>query len=240
MLVSFENGFAYLRPRKVASTSTEFILSKYCTGPHDIVGATGDVDRHRLREEHGLPGPKNHQLPLHKIRPRHIRQSIRKGRRRPELHNHTGGDELRHVIGRRFDKLLKISSTRDPYDRLVSLFHFRTEGLHPRPSFSDWFWANPHQHVRELRGTTQVNGSDCVDYYVRQETVKESILELCSYLNLPAPSDKLFSDLTIDRNPSDRDRNLGTQAYFDKRSMEFGQDAFRADFLRHGYNLIPS
>ena len=239
VLVSFTHGFAYLRPRKVASTSTEFILSKYCDGPSDIVSATGDLDRFRLRETYGLPGPKNHYVPPTKLRRSHLIGAVRRGQRRPQLENHCSAAELKHVLGKKFQGLIKVSSTRDPYDRLISFYHFRTEHVLPRPSFLDWFWASKEHLVDELRSTTLIDGSDCVDFYIRQDNFKGSILQLCQSLGLPSPENGLLSELSIDRKPSDRDRNQAKREYFDEATIEFIQDAFRPDFVRHSYNLLP-
>jgi hypothetical protein len=133
MIVSHEHRFIFLKTRKTAGTSIEVFLARLA-GPDAIVTPVGPP----------VPGhePRNYDVPYH-----HFRELVRtRGRRSrmPERHrgityyNHMPAFLIRERLGvKKWNSYFKFCFERDPWDKVVSHFHYRAEHGSP-DTFHDY------------------------------------------------------------------------------------------------------
>ena len=103
MIISHRHKFIFLKPRKVAGTSVEVALAQHC-GDDDIVTPIGAFNPQWDEDQYAHPG---------KVWPGYSRHStLRRVRRR---------------LGQKiWDDYLKFSITRNPWDLVVSQYHWAT------------------------------------------------------------------------------------------------------------------
>src|SRR4051812_23866543 len=135
MNVSHRHRFIFVRTRKTAGTSVEIALSKFC-GPDDII--TRDADD-ALRHELGYPGPQNDvSIPLSAYTFSEWRRLLLRGER-ARFKNHTPAARIRALVGEDvWRTYFKFTIERDPWDKAISLYFWRTRNDNPRPSLLEF------------------------------------------------------------------------------------------------------
>jgi len=120
-IISFKRRFIFLRPRKMAGTSLQIALSRFC-GEEDLMS--------RLRFEESEQLMKCHYRYPVRDRMAVVKKNGEKSE--VELGPHVSAREIRKCVGDDvFRPFLKISVTRNPYDRMVSLYAWRHR---PKPN----------------------------------------------------------------------------------------------------------
>jgi len=200
VLVSHRREFIFLKTRKTAGTSIELLLEPFCAPPGHV--AT-EVTYQRVSRE-GIIGARG-------TRRRGLGRYFR-----PDWRNHKPAAAVRRDLGeRRWRRYAKITSVRDPFDRMVSLFHWMTrvdpdsEGAIPafRSFVKEGRWADDRRVV-------------CIDdAFVPEHTVRFEHLRH----DLAALGRRL--DLTIDLSglPHAKGkprRLLPSAAYYDPASID--------------------
>ena len=105
MIISHRHKFVYLKARKVAGTSVEVALAKHC-GEGDIVTPIGAFDPKWDEEQYDHPGTK-----------------------RQGYSRHATLVPVRKKLGRDlWDAYFKFSIVRNPWDLVVSHYHWSTRG----------------------------------------------------------------------------------------------------------------
>lgn len=163
----------FLKARKVAGTSFEIALSKFA-GPEDIITRITPEDEN-LRASLGFRGAQNYMKRFYELTPGDLYRAL-KWKKPPEKYFHHIGAELaRKKLGSAtFDKAHKIAIVRNPYDILVSQFHWVTRGAPDKVSFPDWVSKNEH---RLGFNNTQylIDDRIVIDHFIRYENLLEDI-----------------------------------------------------------------
>jgi Sulfotransferase family len=174
MIVSYARRFIFIRTRKVAGTSVELFLSKFC-GEQDIITPVG-LDEQTLR--HNVE-PRNFRIPgCGRARALRIfgelvgRPAIGHG----GFYNHMPAKEIRRLIGERaWNDCYKISIERNPWARQVSLYNWHYRTREPKPSF-DLFIRSPfHRKISPNFDTYAIDGKVAADQVCRFETLEEDL-----------------------------------------------------------------
>jgi hypothetical protein len=178
MIVSHQHRFIFFKTRKTAGTSIEMALQALC-GPDDIIAPSADGVRGR-----------NGRLPLH-LRPVawwwRARRNIYPLRR---IHHsrfvtyypHERAELIRHLVGRRiFDSYFKFTVERNPWDREVSLYFWRTR-KQPETSFQDFVRTNPQQHWVDNFMIYTIDGTLVADHVIRYEKLSEEMTRLAGII----------------------------------------------------------
>ena len=183
MIVSHRHRFIFVRTRKTAGTSVEIALSKFC-GPHDVI--TRDADD-ALRRELGYPGPQNDGgIPLREYTFSEWRRLLTRGER-ARFKNHTPSSRIRALVGESaWRSYYKFAIERNPWDKAISLYFWRTRAANPRPPLLEFLrsvgtpsLSNAHIYL--------IDGKLAVDRVIQYERLADQLEEVRAQLGLSEP-----------------------------------------------------
>jgi len=136
MILSHKYRFIYIKTYKTASTSMEAALSEIC-GPDDVITPTSRALM-KVRES----GRAQNWRLSHPAVPK--RPVLKRLLRRPErfyhpsvgFYEHMPASRVRAYVGEEvWNGYFKFTFERNPWDREVSWYHYKTKSKDPRPSF---------------------------------------------------------------------------------------------------------
>jgi hypothetical protein len=169
MLVSHRHKFIYLKPRKVAGTSVESFLERYCVSPEDepTYEITHDTD--------------------YKFDKYGIISSRMRGKSNTIWYNHKSSNEIKKELPNEvWDTYTKICNIRNPYDMMVSWFHYETntKGVNKN------YFTNFIQNQIKLYGIKLNKNIWSEDgkfnfRYIRFENIEEDLKTIMDELDLP-------------------------------------------------------
>jgi len=193
-IISFKHQFIFIRPVKMAGTSLEIALSRFC-GEDDIISVFGFAKSNRLRAHHyGYP----------------VRDKIRTGATSEEMDGHAPADKIMRLCGRHvFCRFLKIAVVRNPYDWVVSFYAWKNQrrliGRSQEGVISDFrawcldtYRLDTYQAPRwRNRGqSTLTRPYDVVDFMIRFEHFEEDLTALSQRLGLQENIYDTFKKIT--------------------------------------------
>ncbi len=203
MIVSHKHKFIFLKTRKTASGACELVLAKVC-GPDDLIKPDGDPvssgfefanERNNQRTFPSLrgfaggvaQGFKKRDVSKLKVA---FSESMRKVRS-----THIYADRARAILGGEiWDTYYKFCFERNPFDRLVSFYHWRTKRMNPKPPFKDFALAVIRNNKRDIkkykaekfsnRPFYEINGKFAVDKVCKFEDLRGELQEVSDHLGL--------------------------------------------------------
>lgn len=174
MILLREHRVLFLKPVKAAGTSFEIALSKFA-GPDDIITPVGR-DHEIVRRKLGYRTAQNHGNSIFDQLRNPLKLAAKSNE--PKFYNHMPAAEAREILGRsQWDKLLKVSIVRNPFDRLVS-HYFMAKSNNPKvKDIASWARNRP----RALGKNEQfyfIDGQSALDHYIRYEHLVTDIRRL--------------------------------------------------------------
>jgi hypothetical protein len=187
MIISHDHKFIFLKTNKTASTSIEAILCKFC-GERDVITPfRTDNENARLGR-----GPQNYRIE-HPLKPE--RPLWRKLLRRPERYWHPSVGFYEHMPAWRIRDYVgedvwrgyfKFAFERNPWDRQVSWYLYKTKSKGVRPSFESFLRDRTKAFVGNF-DIYSLNGEVCVDFLGRYENLQADFGSVLEKLGLDAP-----------------------------------------------------
>ena len=174
MILSHKHKFIYIKTRKTASSSIEAMLSRLC-GPDDVITPTTD----RLMTGERLP-PQNYRLD-HPLVPK--RPFLRRLLGRPERHYHPSIGFYEHIPASRikayvgddiWNSYYKFTFERNPWDKQISWYFYKTKSKAQRPSFES-FMGDKDKALVENYSLYTTDGKIAVDFLGRYESLNEDL-----------------------------------------------------------------
>ena len=201
MIISHKLKVIYIKLRKVAGTSFEIALSKYC-GPDDIIAPfglfhfLGNRGNETIRQLLGFHGPQNY----HEFK------------KPGSTIDHISAQEIKSSVSLDiWNNYLKIATIRCPYDMLISGYCGSVSNKEKisAEAFEKRIVENPNRmavkHLRDLH----IEGEMATDFLIRYEYLDEDIGELERRINCPGLL-KIFSGI---RANSDSRPEKGTSSH---------------------------
>lgn len=173
MILSHKYKFIYIKTYKTASTSMEAALSAIC-GPDDVITPASKALMHTRVDERA----QNYRLSHPEVPKRPL---WRKLLGRPERHYHPTVGFYEHMPAWRvkayiepeiWESYFKFTFERNPWDRQVSWYYYKTKSKADRPSFDD-FNSNKKRAWVENYDLYTLNNEPCMDFIGRYENLHE-------------------------------------------------------------------
>jgi len=249
-IISHKHKFIFLKTRKTASGSMEVALGKVC-GPEDWLCPTGDG------KDMGL-GEQNNKKKITQLNGRDlgnfcasIFKNIKKGK--PEFNqswqkmfriiksSHYNAENLRIVCGSEiWNSYYKFCFERNPFDRLVSFYHWRTKKFENPPSFKEFALSivqGSRKEQARLKASNfsnrpfyEINGEIVVDRVCRFENLQDEIADFFSMKGI-----KWDGNLLHTKGGFRPKRNY--REYYDAELKKKCEKAFKFEMERFGYEF---
>jgi len=185
MIISHEHKFIFLKTRKTAGTSIEIALSRFC-GEEDMITPIGREDK--LRENLSPRGAQNFQYAAEDGR-------NSQGERQISCYNHMPAKRVRDLIGTKiWDEYFKFCFERNPWDKAISMYFWRTRKREPRPlSLLEFLRSEndknemPNGKGSKLSnfGIYSIGGDLAVDHVGLYEDLDSELERIVTLLNVP-------------------------------------------------------
>ena len=252
-IVSHKHKFIFLKTRKTASSSLEIAIGQTC-GPEDCLCPTGDGKEFGIVEQNNQK--RLRELSLHDLAQFSTRlfKDIRKTGR-PNLNRslkkltgyiksaHANAKEMREICGEDiWNNYHKFCFERNPFDRLVSLYHWRTRKLEHKPSFKEFALkvAKKHQSKGSRIGSEdfwtnrpyyEIDGQLVVDRVCRFENLEQEIEEFFRLIGVPW--DGTLPHMKGGYRPQKRNY----REYYDSELQELFEEIFAYEIKVLGYSF---
>ncbi len=182
MIVSHKHKLIFIKTRKTASTSIEFALAQLC-GPDDIIVSLGD-DTEKNRKELGYRKPQNSFVSFSSYSIRDWAKFALSGKRKSIAGQHSSAEYIKKMVGGDvFGRYFKFCFERNPYDRAISLYYWRTRAFTEKPDIN--------QYVQQLTSKDlsnwvlyTINGNVVVDYVGQYHSLHADIAHLSEVLKV--------------------------------------------------------
>lgn len=191
MIISHKYKYIFIKLNKTAGTSIEIALSKFC-GPDDIITPISPEDE-LTRNEFGGIGPQNYKKPLFKFTKGEVKDFLL-GNGRPDLfHKHISAKKVKSIVNNEtWETYFKFCVERNPWDRVVSAYFWKTRNIENPPSFSELI-RSKRIYILKKRGYENytLDGSIIVDRILKFENLQMELnnvaqkLGICSTMTLP-------------------------------------------------------
>jgi hypothetical protein len=178
VIICHKYKFIFLKTEKTAGTSLEIALSGFC-GPGDIITPISPKDE-ELRQSLGFRGPQNFNIHLKAYSKGDIARLIFY-RNRLRFYNHiTAREVLRFVPKSVWDSYFKFCFERNPFDRIISLYHW--EGRKEK-SILEFIKSGRATSIRGM-DIYSINSIPVVDKIYKYEEMDAALQDISNRLNL--------------------------------------------------------
>jgi len=183
MIVCHEHRFIFLKTRKTGSTSVEIALSPHVVRDDDIVTRVNDKDE-PLRTALGARGRRNEEMPRRAYTFGDWRRLALR-RHRALVRSHAPADQVKRIVGAKsWASYFKFCVERNPYDKAISLYYWRTRDQSPRPSLAEYLASAERRslsnfHIYSMRGRV------AVDRVIPYEDLDAGLAAVFADLGLP-------------------------------------------------------
>ena len=165
MIISHKLKVIYIKITKVAGTSLEIALSRYC-GADDIITTIMDTDE-ATRQSLKFRGPQNYMDPE---------------TQKKKFRSHIKAREIKTLVATDiWNDYLKIATIRCPYDMYISAYYFMVKGKIPFEQFITKY-QRVHSHLYSLHNK---EGKLLTDFLIRYEHLDEDIKTLETKIDCP-------------------------------------------------------
>ena len=231
MIVSHEHKFIYIKTYKTGSTSVETALSAV-TGPDDVLTEASE----QLRGHRAKPA-QNYRLD-HPAVPK--RPLLKRLLGRPERHYHPSVGFYEHMPAWRvktyvgddiWSRYYKFSFERNPWDRQVSWYHYKTKSKTDaaRPDFTTFNTQRKHAFVENWQLYT-INDEIALDFVGRYETLDDDFARVLQEIGLAGQVSLPVTNVSRSRDGTYRD-------FYSTNERDMIGDWYAPEIAHFGYTF---
>ena len=186
MILSHKHKFIFIKTNKTAGTSVEIALAKHC-GPDDIITPIG-ADDEEIKRELGYPGPQNYTGTVNRGLIGGLLYKFSK-KQKEKFYNHMPAREIKARIDDEIWRdYYKFCVERNPWDRVVSLYYWRTRDKKSPPSIPEYVASKaPNSLKRKGIGLYTIDGNVVVDKVCLFENLTKDLEEVRQIVGIPEP-----------------------------------------------------
>lgn len=198
MIISHRHEFIFLKTKKTAGTSIEIALSKLC-GDDDVITPITPNDE-AARWEFSRRGAQN--IEIFQAKSSSVSPELRRtGSDYPTFFNHVSASAVEKSVSNEvWDNYFKFSIERNPFDRAISLYYWRTKDRGQRPPLDSWL-----ETVGNLSNWPiyAIGEEIAVDYVIRYETLLAGLAEVSERIktDIVMPERKAKGGIRLDYKP---------------------------------------
>lgn len=230
MIVCHRHKFIFLKTRKTAGTSIEAALAPLC-GPDDIVTPISPKDE-PLRGEAGAArnfSGRFNPLPELFVPGTDRTRTLRDAWRGRKYFNHMSAVQVRNRLGREtWDSYFKFCFERDPWDKMVSRFHWDNRGRVPPMTWAEFLARG---EFRSDVGLYTIDGELAVDFVGRYEHLAEDLNKALAEVGITTQPD--LPKAKAGHRPSPE----GNRDYYSDADREIVAAAFAREIELFGYEF---
>lgn len=228
MILSHAHRFIYIKTYKTASTSIEAALSQVC-GPDDVITEASE----QLRGARKQRAAQNYRLD-HPAVPK--RALWKKLLGRPERYYHPSIGYYEHMPAWRvrtyvgediWRRYYKFSFERNPWDRQVSWYHYKTKSKTNKPAFDVFNRDRKRAYVENFDLYTQA-GEIVLDFVGRYEDLDAGFARVLAEIGLT-------DQVTLPRTNVSKVKDVDYHSYYTPQSREEIGRWYRREIEHFGY-----
>jgi Sulfotransferase family len=199
MIVSHEHKFIFLKTKKTAGTAIEAALSELC-GPSCVITPYREESE---EDRKGRP-PQNYRID-HPLKPK--RPLWRKLLGRPEryyhpsvgYYEHMPAKEVRVFLGERvWRSYFKFAFDRNPWDRQISWYFYKTKSKRFPPSFDHFMQRRDRAYVWNYEIYTDESGV-AVDFLGQYERLEQDLKKVLCHVGIKEGIHIPHTNITVTR-----------------------------------------
>ena len=222
MIVSHRHRCIFLKTRKTAGTSIEVMLERV-VGPDAIVTPVNPpVAGHT---------PRNFEPPAGRLVRRRLARTERGERdlrRGLWYFNHMSASLMRQRLGAAvFDGYFKFCFERDPWDKTLSWYFYRTRDVAERPPFAEWLRTGdlPLDWDRYC-----IDGKPAMDFVGRFEHLERDLADVLARVGISSTA------TLSDEKGGVRPAATSSTSMYDDTTIAIVAEAFRREIAAYGYS----
>lgn len=185
MLISHRHRFIFLKTQKTAGTAIEIAL-RAVLGPDDVITPISRADE-RLSRQLGRPGPRHFRAPLRDYQIAELLQLLTRGRLKKRFYNHIPAARVQALLPMAiWQDYLKISVERNPFDKAISSYYWRTRKQRQPIPIDQYLQRCPTSEISNWP-IYSINDAVLTDVMLRHEQLADDLATLATRLSLPQP-----------------------------------------------------
>ncbi|MFO1172602.1 MAG: sulfotransferase family 2 domain-containing protein [Hyphomicrobiaceae bacterium] len=230
MILSHAHRFIYIKTYKTASTSIEAALSEVC-GPDDVITEASE----QLRGARKQRAAQNYRLD-HPAVPK--RALWKKLLGRPERYYHPSIGYYEHMPAWRvrtyvgediWRRYYKFSFERNPWDRQVSWYHYKTKSKTDKPSFDAFNRDRKRAYVENFDLYTE-DGKITLDFVGRYEDLDAGFAKVLSAIGLKGR-------VTLPRTNVSKVKEVDYRSFYTAESQAIIGSWYQREIAHFGYEF---
>lgn len=183
MLISHRYRFIFLKTQKTAGTAIEIAL-RGLLGPDDVITPISAADE-RISRQLGHPGPRHFRAPLKRYTPEDLRSLLTRAKLKKRFYNHIPAAQVKAELPDSiWQNYLKISVERNPFDKAISSYFWRTRKQHQPITIQDYLHTCPETDISNWK-IYSIDDQLVTDVMLRHEHLNDDLRALATQLGLP-------------------------------------------------------
>ncbi len=185
MLICHHHRFIFLKTQKTAGTAIEIAL-RSLMAPGDVITPISRDDEH-LSRRLGFPGPRNFRTPLHHYSAPDLVRLVSRARLKKRFYNHIPAAQIKAQLpAPTWDAYLKISVERNPFDKAISSYYWRSRKQSQPLPINAYIKSCPPGELSNW-DIYSINDTLITDVMLRYESLAADLLALSRRLGLERP-----------------------------------------------------